>query len=532
MSTSPNTTCLSNQQGSVLSSTVTCLDGFHCPNNKLGNPPEICPPTTQCRLTRLQEHHNICNHAQGTYEPTVCQPGYYCPSGGQSQIPCPKGHFCPLGTVEPFKCFKLSACPEGSTRELPTAGLLYAVLLDIVVVMFVAWPFLSGWIRHRSRAKLGGKPGEPVSEREIECCGRNTPFTTTESSSHVAQFFRPHHSQGAIPGIEVAFRSLSMRPTEHESLTLNRLRDLVALVPQDDIMLPDMTVQENILYSSRIRLGGSRKDVEIRRYVDHLITSLGLSSVRNRLVGEVGGRGLSGGERKRVNIALELAAAPRIIVLDEPTSGLDAKTALSVIELLKSLTTHGVTVICVIHQPRPEIFSSLDDMLLLNRGRQIYFGAAADAKQCFVDAGYNFPVASNSADTMMDILSCYDNIDLCQHKKSSPGSPGRDNRDLRAPLSFVRQGRALWHRQVFLAFMRGVKQQTRQYPSFLLEIVTGAATGLLIGLSNYEFKGHLFQGLFHPPFQLLSSPVSYRLLTEQGMLLCLTIGKMIYYYTT
>jgi hypothetical protein len=70
-----------------------------------------------------------------------------------------------------------------------------------------------------------------------------------------------------------------------------------------------------------------------------------------------------------------------------------------------------------------------------------------------------------------------------------------------------------------------MKQQIRQYPSFILEIVTGAGTGLLIGMSNYEFNGHLFQGLFHPPFQPLSSPVSYRLLTEQGMLLCLTIGK-------
>lgn len=304
---------------------------------------------------------------------------------------------------------------------------------------------------------------------------------------------------------------------------------MLALVPQDDIILPDLTVQENILYSSRVRIGSSRKDSEIEQYVDHLIISLGLNKVRNRLIGEVGKRGLSGGERKRVNIALELAAVPGIIVLDEPTSCLDAMTALSVIELLKSLTKQGVIVICVIHQPRLEIFAALDDLLLLNHGRQVYFGSAAAAKQCFQDAGYTFPLNSNPTDTMMDIMSCHDNLHLTDYPRNKPALP---KQNLRIVLQSVKKIRAPWYCQVLLAFMRGTKQQTRQYPSFVLEILTGAGCGILIGLSNYEFKGHLFQGLFHLPFQLLSSPVSYRLLTEQGMLLCLTIGIMSPYQLT
>ncbi|KAJ5633383.1 ABC transporter [Penicillium lividum] len=229
-----------------------------------------------------------------------------------------------------------------------------------------------------------------------------------------------------------------------------------------------MTVRENILHSSRIRIGRSWKDDEIKKYVDHLISTLGLNDVRDRLVGEVGDSGISGGERKRVNVALELAAAPGIIVCDEPTSGLDAKTALSLIDHLKYLKNYGITVVCVLHQPRPEIFASLDKLLLLSCGRQVYFGAAAAAQQCFENAGHHFPAASNPADTIMDVISCYDNIGPNCHSSNN-------------------------------GVQRGII-------SFLLEIITGAGTGLLIGLSNYEFKGHMFQGLFYPPFQPLSSP--------------------------
>lgn len=284
-----------------------------------------------------------------------------------------------------------------------------------------------------------------------------------------------------------------------------------------------MTVRENILHSSRLRIGRSWKDSEIQEFIDHLISKLGLYHVRHRLVGEVGEKGISGGERKRVNIALELAAAPSILVCDEPTSGLDAKTAFSLITLLQSLKQYGVTVICVLHQPRPEIFASFDNLLLLDYGRQIYFGPAAAAQQCFEHAGHHFPPSSNPADVIMDIMSCHDKFDQLHSPKSVNGSPRQNSPAL---LQCIKRRRASWHQQVILTFLRGMKQQTRQYQSFILEMLTGASTGLLIGMANYEFNGHLFQGLFHSPFQPLSSPVSYRLLSEQGMLLCLAIGKI------
>ena len=308
-----------------------------------------------------------------------------------------------------------------------------------------------------------------------------------------------------------------------------RLRDLIGFVPQDDILMTDLTVRENILHSARVRIGNMMKDHRIQQFVESLISHLGLDRVRNQIVGDVAKRGISGGERKRVSVALELAALPHVLVLDEPTSGLDARSALSLIEILKKLTRHHVTVICVIHQPRAEIFAALDDVLLLNSGHQVYLGSAAESLDYFKELGCEIPINRNPADTILDIISdpnllpfCGTSLTHSEHHSSTQQAPaGQLNMQLRN----IRQKRASWSQQLYLAFLRGTKQHGRQWPSLLLEISSGAITGLLIGLANYEFRGHLFQGLFKPPFQLLSSAVSYRLLTEQGILCCVAIGE-------
>lgn len=102
-----------------------------------------------------------------------------------------------------------------------------------------------------------------------------------------------------------------------------------------------------------------------------LITCLELTDVRNSLVGDLLNPGISGGQRKRVIIGIELAAAPTALVLDEPTSGLDATSALAIMKLLKAISQQGVTVVCIIHQPRLEIFECLDRLLLQADGCEV-----------------------------------------------------------------------------------------------------------------------------------------------------------------
>jgi ABC-type multidrug transport system ATPase subunit len=130
----------------------------------------------------------------------------------------------------------------------------------------------------------------------------------------------------------------------------------MGFIPQDNIIHPHLTVFKNILHSARIRLGGALNDEIIQKHVDAIIDGLGLSTVKYSVISSEQRRIISGGERKRISIALELVAAPQVLILDEPTSGLDAQAALSIIELLRLFSRQGLTVICVIHQPRVEIF--------------------------------------------------------------------------------------------------------------------------------------------------------------------------------
>ncbi len=109
-----------------------------------------------------------------------------------------------------------------------------------------------------------------------------------------------------------------------------------------------------------------------KKRVDELITELGLEKCQNTLVGSVLKKGISGGERKRTAVAVELITNPSIIFMDEPTSGIDSFTALSLVQMLSRLCKEGRTIIITIHQPSSDIFRLLDRVSILVKGRNIY----------------------------------------------------------------------------------------------------------------------------------------------------------------
>ncbi|KAK3303722.1 uncharacterized protein B0T15DRAFT_560977 [Chaetomium strumarium] len=186
---------------------------------------------------------------------------------------------------------------------------------------------------------------------------------------------------------------------------LQRYKKLIGHVPQDDIVLPDLTVYENILHSARIRLPRAWGDDDIRAHVDSVVRCLELSHVKDSMVGSVGKLSISGGQRKRVSIGVELAAAPMAIFLDEPTSGLDSTAASSIMGMLKAITRLGITVVVIIHQPRAEIFDMIDDLILLANGQQLYEGPGTEVRAFFEKLGYRFPPYANSADIVTDIIT-------------------------------------------------------------------------------------------------------------------------------
>jgi ABC-type multidrug transport system ATPase subunit/Ca2+-binding EF-hand superfamily protein len=181
--------------------------------------------------------------------------------------------------------------------------------------------------------------------------------------------------------------------------------DSIGFVPQDDIVFAELTVRENLIYSGRFRLPRGTSRSEIEDLADTVMADLGLSRKASSIVGDVTRRGVSGGEKKRVNIGLELMARPSALFLDEPTSGLDASSALLVMTSMKQLVENqGVTVCSVIHQPRKFIFDLFDSVLLLGvGGRMVYHGSVADSFEYFTSLGFKLPQGESLADWLIDI---------------------------------------------------------------------------------------------------------------------------------
>lgn len=186
-----------------------------------------------------------------------------------------------------------------------------------------------------------------------------------------------------------------------------RYQKIIGYVPQEDTMIRECTVRENILFSARMRLPRTGwTDADVQRHVDAVIEVLGLSGCADTLIGDVTTRGVSGGQRKRTNIGIEMAVAPAAIFLDEPTSGLDSNAALEVCKTLRSIADLGLTVVAVIHQPRLEIFNTFDDLLLLAPGGvTAYIGPRAGVIPYFQELGYTFSAGNNPADQLLDFVA-------------------------------------------------------------------------------------------------------------------------------
>ncbi|NXT69381.1 ABCG2 protein, partial [Chaetops frenatus] len=176
-------------------------------------------------------------------------------------------------------------------------------------------------------------------------------------------------------------------------------------VVQDDVVMGTMTVRENLQFSAALRLPSSISIKEKEERVTQIINELGLSKVADAKVGTELIRGVSGGERKRTNIGMELITEPPVLFLDEPTTGLDASTANAVLILLKKLSRRGRTIIFSIHQPRYSIFKLFDSLTLLASGKVLFHGPAKHALEYFSSIGYECEPFNNPADFFLDVIN-------------------------------------------------------------------------------------------------------------------------------
>lgn len=191
-----------------------------------------------------------------------------------------------------------------------------------------------------------------------------------------------------------------------EKVLDNEYRSVIGFVDQDDTMLPTLTVHETIMTSALLRLPRDMGISAKEQRVYEVEKQLGIHHIKDQLIGseEGKGRGISGGEKRRVGIACELVTSPSILFLDEPTSGLDAFNAFNVVECLVTLArSYNRTIIFTIHQPRSNIVALFDHLILLAKGRTVYSGPFSSCQRYFDRIGYSCPSGFNIADYLVDL---------------------------------------------------------------------------------------------------------------------------------
>jgi ABC-type multidrug transport system ATPase subunit len=188
------------------------------------------------------------------------------------------------------------------------------------------------------------------------------------------------------------------------NMTDNIFREHCCIVPQEDHHRAFLTARQTLMYVADFYIQGS--DETKKKEVDTLITKLGLDVCADTLVGNQFFVGLSGGQKKRLSVAVALLKKPSVMMLDEPTSGLDAASSFHVMKFIKALTKErGICTICTIHQPSSPIYMDFDNVMLLSQGRCAFLGTPERSITYFDEKGYNMPKFSNPAEYLLDCIN-------------------------------------------------------------------------------------------------------------------------------
>lgn len=180
--------------------------------------------------------------------------------------------------------------------------------------------------------------------------------------------YKPTSGSVSINGINI-----------HDESQAEKIEGVIGFVSQDDLLIEELTVFQNLYYNAKLCFD-KFSDEEIVKLVEDTLHSLGLFETRNLKVGSPLEKTISGGQRKRLNIALELIREPAVLFVDEPTSGLSSRDSENIMDLLKQLALKGKLVFVVIHQPSSDIYKMFDKLLILDTGGfPIYLGDPVEA---------------------------------------------------------------------------------------------------------------------------------------------------------
>mmetsp|Transcript_41324 Transcript_41324/g.54311 ORF Transcript_41324/g.54311 Transcript_41324/m.54311 type:complete len:655 (+) Transcript_41324:76-2040(+) len=270
---------------------------------------------------------------------------------------------------------------------------------------------------------------------------------------------------------------------QHENVSKLWKRKM-GFVFQDDLMLGNLTVRQTLLFSARLRLPQKMSMQQKEEKVDALLDLLGLKHCAESRIGSIERRGISGGERKRTAIGVELVTGPSMMFLDEPTSGLDSTTALNLMTLLRKLADTGTIFFASIHQPRSNIFALFDKVILLDQGRPVFSGHRNDLVPYLQMQGLTLPALTTPADWILDLISCQtrtkDNIELVEawHNRTNEATSDEAPKDCVNPAKSSSVSKA-WSTSFWYQFFVLLERQSKQSKGNAINIVS-LAQNLLV----------------------------------------------------
>ncbi|XP_067649104.1 protein white-like [Haliotis asinina] len=298
------------------------------------------------------------------------------------------------------------------------------------------------------------------------------------------------------------------------------IKNISAYVQQDELFIGTLTVREHLTFRAMLRMDQTlSKSARLQR-VEEVLLELGLSSCAETQIGTPGRtKGISGGEMKRLAFASEVLTNPPLMFCDEPTSSLDSFMAQNIVHILQNMTSKGRTILCTIHQPSSEVFSTFDQLLLLSEGRVAFMGSSSDALRFFESQGYSCPRNFNPADFYIHVLaghsgeegSCRDKVeklcdafrgsDICHQMTDNINDICRDVSENTALSVIIEDtngnGRDRYHtswiRQLTTLLWRSVICVYRDASLFSARLIQTVVVSLLLGLvyldQKYDQKG-------------------------------------------
>lgn len=267
-------------------------------------------------------------------------------------------------------------------------------------------------------------------------------------------------------------------------------RNKVAYVQQDDSLYETLTVRECVEYSALLRLPRDTTAATKSDHVDRTLEELGITHVANNRIGSNQGNGrnfISGGERKRVSIGMELVAQASVLICDEPITGLDSYAGSQVMKVLKDLATRNRIVILSIHQPSMKSFLLLDQVILLGEGRMVYNGKPSEVGRFLSDQGFPCPELETVADHVLDVISVKGNCDVLIDAQASvakdakPETVDTQSTALADEKQSTTGGIFRLLNDIQILFGRTAKDIFRNKELFLLQMTFSTALALLTG---------------------------------------------------